>query len=255
MPRLKLVVAYTGTHFAGWQLQPQKRTVQGCLEEALGKLCQCPVRIHGAGRTDSGVHALGQVCHCEIPETKTHIPWQKALNALLPKDMTICDATHVDPTFHARFNAQSKEYAYTLWTEAQYVLPQRRPFVWPVGPLDTSKMLRAAEMLTGTHDFAAFQNTGTPVSHTVRTLWRLIPEPCARAEEITWIVCADGFLKQMVRNILGCLVAVGRHALPEQAVQELLHEGDRSRAPATAPAKGLCLRRVTYTSDSAPITT
>ena len=246
MPRLKLVVAYTGTHFAGWQLQPRDRTVQGCLEDAFATLCQHPLRVHGAGRTDSGVHAVGQVCHCDIPAEKNHIPWQKALNAILPKDIAVCEAAYVRYDFHARFSAQAKEYAYTIWTEPRYVLPQRRPFVWSVGRVDEHKMAVAARMLTGTFDFAAFQNTGTPVSHTVRTVYHLAPEPGAAGNESTWLFHADGFLKQMVRNIMGCLVAVGRNKISVDEVKILLEGQKREMAPATAPPQGLCLRKVKY---------
>jgi tRNA pseudouridine38-40 synthase len=252
MSRLKFIVAYLGTHFAGWQLQPHERTIQGCLEKAMAIICNEPVRVYGSGRTDSGVHALGQVCHCDVPDHKTHIPWQRAMNALLPKDIAICKADYVPKDFHARRSAQAKEYAYTLWTEPSYVLPQRRPFVWPVGNLDVQKMNAAARMLTGQIDFAAFQNTGTPVKNTIRTIYHLAPEPRSLAHETTWLFHADSFLKQMARNIMGCLVAVGQNKLRPEDVKTLVKKRDRSLAPATAPPQGLCLRKVKYQDTSEP---
>lgn len=244
--RLKLTLAYVGTNFQGWQLQSGPRTVQGCLEEALGRLAGTPVRAHGAGRTDAGVHALGQVAHADIPASRAGLPWQRALNALLPRDLCVTRLCEAQPGFHARFEAIRKTYGYTLWTEPDYLLPQRRPFVWATGPLDRERMAEAASRLVGTRDWAAFQNQGTPVRSTRRTVFDIRREPGQRPEESVWLIIADGFLKQMARNIMGCLVMVGKGKLAVEEVLEIADRGRRGFAPATAPARGLCLERVDY---------
>ncbi|WP_243438142.1 tRNA pseudouridine(38-40) synthase TruA [Fundidesulfovibrio soli] len=246
--RLKFTLAYQGTEFAGWQLQPegQGRSVQGCLEQALEQLCGQFVRVHGASRTDSGVHALGQHAHADIPADRAHLPFRRALNALLPRDVSVLGVERVPADFHCRIHSVRKFYAYTLWHEAEFILPQRRPFVWRVGRLDTRAMLEAASLLIGTHDFAGFQNTGTPVRDTVRTVESIAPHPGQTPQETVWRVTGPGFLKQMVRNIMGCLVEVGRGKANADFVRSLLVEKDRSLAPATAPAKGLCLEGMEF---------
>ena len=244
MTRVRLTLAYVGTGFAGWQVQGNAPTVQGCLEHALARICNLPVRVHASGRTDSGVHALGQVAHFDPPPERGHIPWRRALNAILPGDVAVVAAQTAPPDFHARFSASSKEYSYTLWTEPGYVLPQRRPFVWPVSGIDLDAMQEAADHLMGLHDFAAFQNVGTPVKSTVRELTRAHVTDAGL--EKVWHFRADGFLKQMVRNIMGCLVEVGRGSPPPDRTPELLAIRNRSLLPATAPPQGLCLEKVTY---------
>ncbi|MFP4213799.1 MAG: tRNA pseudouridine(38-40) synthase TruA [Desulfohalobiaceae bacterium] len=246
MPRIKLELAYTGSDFHGWQLQPEQRTVQGVLEQALQRICNTRIRVHGAGRTDAGVHALGQVAHADLPEEKAHVPWQKALNALLPDDVAVMRASWCGPDFHARFGAQAKEYTYTLWLEKSYVLPQRRPFVWSVGGLGLQAMQDAAWALQGRRDFRAFQNVGTRVRSTVRELRRI--EFCQGfyAQELVVSFVADGFLKQMARNLASCLVAAGQGKLDINGLRSIMESGQRELAPATAPARGLCLRRIWY---------
>jgi len=246
MPRIRLTVAYVGTNYQGWQVQGRGATVQGTIEDRLARICGQPVRLHGSGRTDSGVHALAQVAHFDAPESKSQIPWQQALNSMLPGDIAILDALEVSDDFHARFSVRSKRYAYTIWTEPGFTLPQRAPFVWPVRGLDFKAMDEAAALLAGTHDFAAFQNAGTEIKGTVRTL-----EPIVRAQgqhPVEWVFYfqADGFLKQMVRNLMGLLVEVGRGGLAPQDARAILQGCDRRRAPATAPAKGLTLEEVIY---------
>jgi len=246
MPRLALTVAYQGTHFTGWQRQPRARTVQGCLEEALETVCTTRIRVHGSGRTDSGAHALGQVAHCDIPDEKVRVSWRRGLNALLPDDVCVTSAQWVDESFHARHSATGKVYSYTLWTARDYVIPQRRPFVWPAGELDTEAMRRVAEVFPGCRDFAAMQNVGTHLAHTVRTVQSVEFDSGQRSEELTVWVAADGFLKQMVRIMVGCLVRAGKRKLSPGEMEAILDSRDRSRASATAPARGLCLERVLY---------
>ncbi len=246
MPRLALKLAYDGTHFAGWQIQPELRTVQGSLEEGLSTICNQRIRVHGSGRTDAGAHALGQVAHCDVPRRKADVPWRRALNSLLPQDVCVSSAWWVNDSFHARHGAKEKVYSYTLWTESEYVLPQHRPFVWRTGPLDEEAMRRVSRAFLGRQDFAAMQNVGTPLAHTVRTVREIRFFPTARPEELVCLFSADGFLKQMARIMASCLVEAGRHRLTGTELSEILASGDRSRAPSTAPAKGLCLERVYY---------
>jgi tRNA pseudouridine38-40 synthase len=255
MTRLRLTVAYDGTHFCGWQLQAPGlgRTVQGCLEEALARLCGGPVRVHGAGRTDAGVHALAQTAHVDVPDDRLDLPWQRALTALLPRDVAVIQVTPAAPDFHARFWARGKTYAYTLWTRPDYLLPWRRPYVWNVGrhgPLDTAAMDAAARLLVGEHDFAAFRNAGSSVAGTVRRVTAVTRHPGPDGLETVWRFSAPGFLKQMVRNMMGALVAVGHGRITPEAIGRLLAGGARAQAPATAPASGLCLERVHYDDEA-----
>ena len=245
MPRLKLVVAYTGTHFQGWQVQPGARTVQGCLQDALSTICAEKIHVHGAGRTDSGAHALGQVAHADVPEKRRHVPWVRALNRMLPEDVAVLDAVYVASAFHAQYSAQEKEYMYSVWTHPDYVLPQQRPFVWWVPGVDKGIMLEASRILCGEHDFAAFQNTGTPVASTVRRLRKI--DLRATANRIDCYFVANGFLKQMVRNLVAALAAAGTGKMSLNQLQDLLQGRDRRAGPATAPARGLTLVRVMYT--------
>ena len=246
MPRIRLTVAYIGTRYLGWQIQGRGATIQGTLEEKLSRICEEPVRVHGSGRTDSGVHALGQVAHFDAPDSKARIPWQKALNSMLPDDIAIINAREAEPGFHARFSVRSKRYAYTLWTEPNFTLPQRAPFVWPVRNLDFEAMDRAAALLSGTHDFAAFQNAGTEIKGTVRTLEPIVRSPGQHPCEWVFRFQADGFLKQMVRNLMGLLVEVGRGGMTPDDARAVLEGRDRRRAPATAPPQGLTLEEVIY---------
>jgi len=247
--RIKLILAYEGTDFAGWQHQGGVRTVQRDVEAAIAKVVGEPARVQAAGRTDSGVHALGQCAHFDIPEHLSHVPWGKALNGLLPPDVRIVSACIAPPGFHAQFDACSKIYAYTLWLERSHVNPLRRRFVWyPTPPaLNLAAMDEAAALLVGTHDFNSFRNQGTDLGSrgTVRTLARIWREP-GGPSEIVWRFQANGFLKQMVRNIMGCLVAVGRGKVTPADVRCILEKRDRSIAPPTAPARGLCMERVFY---------
>ncbi|MFO8033383.1 MAG: tRNA pseudouridine(38-40) synthase TruA [Desulfohalobiaceae bacterium] len=246
MPRLKLELAYTGAEFHGWQIQPMQRTVQGVLEEALQRICNTRIRVHGAGRTDAGAHALGQVVHVDLPGNKTHVPWQKALNALLPGDVAVTRVNWCAQDFHARFKARAKEYTYTIWTEKDYLLPQRRPFVWKVGEVDLESMQNASGILLGRHDFQAVQNVGTKVQSTVREIKRIDFSPGFYSQETVIHFVADGFLKQMARNLVSCLVAVGQGRMDARILQNILDSRQREQAPATAPARGLCLQKVWY---------
>lgn len=246
--RLKLVLAYQGTDFAGWQLQPEGfgRSVQGCVEEALARLAGTFVRLQGASRTDSGVHALAQTAHVDVPASRVHLPWRRAMNAILPPDVTIISVERAPEGFHARACPAIKTYTYTFWHENGFLLPQRRAFVWPVGPLNFAAMETAAREFLGTHDFASFQNAGTQVANTVRAVDAIVRRETCLPHESVWAVTGGGFLKQMVRNIMGCLVEVGRGKANAQTVRSLLATKDRTLAPQTAPARGLCLESMEF---------
>lgn len=248
MPRIKLILAYDGTDFAGWQLQARDRTVQGEVEAAIAKIAGTRLPVQGAGRTDAGVHALGQCAHFDIPETLLRIPWRVALNGIMRPDVRVLEAEVARPRFHAQYDAVSKIYAYTLWINRSFVNPLRRRFVWDVPVLDLAAMDEAAKVFLGTHDFKSFQNAGTPLGPrgTVRTVSALWREPGLTPAEITWRIRGDGFLKQMVRNVVGCLVAVGKGKVTPLDVRSILERRDRNHSLATAPPWGLCMERVFY---------
>ena len=243
--RIMITVAYEGTDFCGWQLQPGLRTVQGELEAVLAKVLGHRVFVHGSGRTDSGVHAKAQVAHMDVPSDRASLPWHLVFNASLPRDVRVLDSRLAPPGFHAQFGTVSKTYAYTFCL-APIGLPTRRRFVWRTGPLDLEAMSKAAAHFLGVHDFAAFRNTGVDVKSTVREVFACGLFPGPEPDEVALRVTASGFLKQMVRNMAGCLAAVGRGKVPPEGVRSLLQGGDRTAAPATAPARGLCLERVRY---------
>nr|WP_027177268.1 tRNA pseudouridine(38-40) synthase TruA [Maridesulfovibrio hydrothermalis] len=246
MKRLKLTLAYDGTDFCGWQFQPNLRTVQGELEKAISHITGFPVRVHGSGRTDSGVHARGQIVHLDLPDNRTSVPWQKSLNSLLPDDVTVLDCAYVSGDFHSRFSTVRKRYSYSIWVENDFCFPWRRKYVWKCGSLDLDAMDQAMKMFLGMHDFASFQNMGTEVNSTVRNVLEFSRRPGETPHEIKLDVCGTGFLKQMVRNMVGCLVKIGRGKEKPEFVRSLLQMKDRTMAPATAPARGLCLERVYY---------
>lgn len=256
MRRLKLTLAYTGTAYAGWQIQAagqKKGTIQELLEAALSRITGAPVRVHGAGRTDSGVHAEGQVAHADVPEKD--VDWLRALNAMLPVDIRVMDARFVPQDFHARYSATGKLYAYTLFLGHGPVPPRLEPYVWQVPEPDLARMDAAATLLTGRYDFASFQNTGTPVADTVRTVWSIRREngmagPLRCPDTwpvVTWFFHGEGFLKQMVRNLAGLMVHAGLGKCGPADIQRYLECKDRRSVPSiTAPAKGLALLRVEY---------
>lgn len=251
--RLKIILSYDGTDFAGWQRQPRQRTVQAEVEAAMERIVGRHVRVQGAGRTDSGVHALGQCAHVDVPGgLARRVPWRTALNSILPRDVRVVEAGLAPPGFHAQFGAVGKIYAYTLWRDRACVNPLRRRFVWDVPPLDDAAMDAAAAVLVGRHDFNSFRNLGTPVGPrgTVRTLSALWRENGVCPEETVWRARADGFLKQMVRNLVGCLVAVGKGKATAGDVRSILERRDRNHGLPTAPAHGLCLERVFYADDA-----
>lgn len=207
------------------------------------------MHVHGAGRTDSGVHADAQYAHMDVPDEKADFNWRRALNCLLPDDISVLAVEPAPTGFHAQHSAVKKLYTYRLWLPREYVQPAWRPFVWMCGPVDLAAMDNAALLMTGVHDFASFRNQGTDVKTTVRHIYdiRRGAEPGVSPEElVTWQFEADGFLKQMVRNLMGLLVSVGRGKISAAQVPAVLEARNRAHAGVTAPAYGLTLTKVYY---------
>jgi tRNA pseudouridine38-40 synthase len=245
--RLKLVLAYDGAPFAGWQSQLGGNTIQDHLEKAFRRIAGKEIRVHGAGRTDAGVHALGQCAHADVSDGRRSIArWRSALNALLPVTIRVLHCRYVSFDFHARFSAIGKIYRYRVWTGP--VLP---PFevarAWHVRtPLNTEEIRRAAQIFIGTHDFAGFAaNRGKPDANTVRTIHS------ARVSKAGWLITlefkGDGFLYKMTRLMVGLIVRYGLGKITWQHIVDLLHSAQTvQRERFAAPATGLILVRVCY---------
>ncbi len=247
MRTILLVLEYDGTDFAGFQVQPGQRTVQQELESAVARVTGQQIRIKGAGRTDAGVHATGQVASLI---TSSHLDVEtlaRALNANLPPDVTVRQAREVPEGFHARFSARSRAYRYWVWNAPSPTpLGRRYSYHWP-RPVDLDSMSAAAATLVGTHDFASFAgaaDASRTEGNTVRTLIRLA---CRRQGDLVeFEVEANAFLPKMVRNIVGTLLLVGSGKLRVEQVGEMLEAKRRAAAGPTAPARGLCLVEVRY---------
>ncbi len=244
MRKLKLTLEYDGTGYAGWQVQANAETIQGRVEAALRKVLGEEIRIHGAGRTDAGVHALAQVAHFQTASVLPAENIRKGTNTHLPPDIVIRRAEEAAFDFHARYSARIKVYRYrVLVREVRSPLARHR--AWRISPpLDRELMRQAADVLLGRHDFAAFAAAGSSVKTTVRNLTRL--EIKDEGEELTLNFEADGFLYRMVRNITGTLLEVGQGRWTPDEVAGILGSGDRTQAGPTAPAHGLTLVEVLY---------
>ncbi|MFZ7125914.1 MAG: tRNA pseudouridine(38-40) synthase TruA [Desulfobacterales bacterium] len=245
MKNFKLIVEYDGTAYAGWQRQKSDPTIQGAIEKAVHRISRQRVTVHGSGRTDAGVHALGQTAHFECATRLDAAVLQKALNALLPKDIVIRDCAEAPKTFHARFDARAKTYRYRI--DNRSTRPAiGRGYAWHIRkPLDLAAMAAALPHIRGTHDFKAFEGSGSPRSHTIRTVNRADLETGENGR-VVFEVNANGFLRFMVRNLTGTLVEVGLGKLEPDEVGRILFSGDRRQAGATAPPHGLFLVEVQY---------
>lgn len=258
MRTLKLTVAYDGSRFAGWQRQKKERSVQATLENALRQVISESVKVVGAGRTDSGVHAEGQVAHAQVGSKIPAASLQRALNAVLPQDVAIRDLKQVSTRFHAQHSAKAKRYQYFILNDSVRPLLDRHRVYHVAQKLNVSAMRRAARILGGRHDFRAFcsepggasgavssgrSHNGRPVASTVRTVSKISIRKKGKLLVIE--ATANGFLYHMVRRIAGFLIEVGKGKVAVAQVQELLgREG--SVIPPTAPAKGLTLIEVLY---------
>ncbi|MGA0333711.1 MAG: tRNA pseudouridine(38-40) synthase TruA [Kiritimatiellia bacterium] len=244
--RFAATVAYDGAAFAGWQVQPGKRTVQGEIEKALGQLeNSAPPRIHGSGRTDTGVHARGQVFHVDLHRNFSPPQLQKALNGILPEDIRIPDLRSVSPEFHARYDVVRKQYRYFVYN-AEVMPPELRFTRHRIRKtLDLEGMRTAAALLQGEHDFLSFSaNRGKPEQSTVRKLSRL--EWTGQGPEFCLIAEADGFLYKMVRQLAGALLRVGLGELEISELSELIRHPVRNHLAPTAPPQALFLWQVHY---------
>ncbi len=247
---LKLTISYDGTHYCGWQIQPNGPTIQQAIERAFAQIFGERIAITASGRTDAGVHASGQVASCEV---KTELSCERicrALNGNLPLDIRVLAVEQAPPGFHAIRDAVRKRYRYCLEdTPIHNVF--RRHYVWHVraGRLDVATMQQAASTLVGTHDFRSFQAAGSDRKTTIRTIFALDVQRDVRpGGEIILEIEADGFLYNMVRNIVGTLVEIGLGNQSVHWIEEVLAARDRKKAGRTAPPEGLQLLHVTYAS-------
>jgi len=241
---LKLTLAYDGTNYAGWQRQASAPSIQQMVEEALAPLAGALTTVVGAGRTDAGVHAAGQVASANVEADYPASTIQRAMNARLPPDIRVVDAVEAPLGFHARFHAAGKTYRYRMATGG-FVSPFDRWFVWHApGRRDVEAMRLAGRQCVGRHDFASFQAAGTLIRGTVRTIHRL--EIREEDQELVIEIDGDGFLRHMVRAIVGTLAEVGAGARPAESLRDVLAARDRAAAGDTAPACGLTLMSVRY---------
>jgi tRNA pseudouridine38-40 synthase len=245
MHNVRVTVAYDGTGFVGWQRQAAGESIQGCLEDAVRALDEREVTVHGAGRTDAGVHALGQVASFTLQRALPCETIVRALNARLPDVIRVLDASVAPDDFHPRFSARRKTYRYRVWN-AEVMDPFERRYAWHVsGALDVERMQAAAALLVGRHDFAAFQSAGSEVETTVRDI-QLSAVSAQPSALMVYEVVGSGFLRHMVRAIVGSLVEVGRGRHSAAWMAEVLESRDRAVAGPTAPAEGLFLVGVAY---------
>lgn len=246
--KFKLLIAYDGTHYEGWQVQKTGTGVQEIVEEALRRIFPSVERIHSSSRTDTGVHALGMVAHVEIPKTEFKMPVAKlalAINAHLPQDIRVLSAGKTSEKFHARFDAKGKQYRYFVWNQ-RAMNPLLRLYAWHVSqPLDVPAMRHAAKLFLGRHDFKSFAGTRNyEMETTVRTLTRCDIRKSGAL--LTFFIEGDGFLYKMCRGIVGTLVQLGRGKFSESDIKAMLAARDRRAAGMTAPAHGLVLWKVFY---------
>lgn len=239
MKRIMLTVAYDGTNYKGWQIQPDELTIEGVLNSELSRLLNEDIRVIGASRTDTGVHARGAVC---VFDTESSIPGDKfsfALNQSLPDDIRIMASKQVADDFHPRKVACRKTYEYRIYNDT-FPLPTRRLYTHHVyGPLDEKLMQEAGQYLVGEHDFTSFSSAGSQAVSPVRTIYELSVR--REALEVVITVTGNGFLYNMVRIIAGTLIEAGQGKYPPERVKEMLKARDRVAAGQTAPACGLCL--------------
>jgi tRNA pseudouridine38-40 synthase len=244
--RVRIDLAYDGTAYAGWQVQPGVRTVQGVVEDALSRLQGGrPSRIRGAGRTDSGAHARGQVADGEVATRYDDGGLMRALSHMLPEDVRPRRVLTVAPSFHAQHDARSKTYRYLIDTSATGdPWRQRYALAFP-RPIDEAAVDAALELIPGTRDWSGFTGSACRVEDRVRTVTearRIALRPGLQA----FVFTADGFLTHMVRNLVGTLLEIGRLRMEPERIEDVVLTRDRTRAGPTAPAKGLCLTRVVY---------
>ncbi|MBW1895659.1 MAG: tRNA pseudouridine(38-40) synthase TruA [Deltaproteobacteria bacterium] len=242
----KLLIEYDGTAYSGWQRQSSDRTIQGTIESALNTMTERSVALIGSGRTDAGVHAVAQVANFRVETRLAPDVFLRGLNGLLPADIVIRDCSRVDEDFHARYDAKSKVYEYRILNH-----PIRaalfRQYAWHIStPLNLEAVRTAMGHLKGEQDFSAFQAAGGNQAHAVRTVINPRLSEKDAESHVVFSIEADGFLRHMVRNIVGTLVDVGLGKTSPAGFKDILLSKDRSRAGITAPAQGLFLMEVKY---------
>ncbi|MBU1862276.1 MAG: tRNA pseudouridine(38-40) synthase TruA [Candidatus Omnitrophica bacterium] len=244
MRNIKLILEYDGTNYCGFQKQKQHNTIQRELEKALSRLCNEPIRVTSSGRTDSGVHARGHVVNFTMSRTLTKSNIIKGANSYLPKDIVVKSVRFVSASFHARFSARRKIYQYHLWN-APVRTPLRNRYCYHyIFPLNIADMKKAAKVLVGKRDFKAFCAQGRKKENTIRHLRRITIRK--KGYLITFTFEGNGFLYNMVRNIVGTLLLAGRGKLFVSDVKKILSSKDRMQAGPTAPPQGLMLMKVLY---------
>jgi tRNA pseudouridine38-40 synthase len=242
---LRLTLEYDGSRYHGWQRQKNAPTIQESLEQALARLTGEAVRLMGSGRTDTGVHALGQVANFHTMSRLPLAAFVNGLNSLLPHDIAVLEAVEAPRDFHARKSARAKTYEYRILNRP-IRSPLLRPYAWWISqPLNLMAMQEAAGGLVGEHDFSAFQASGGGVKNPVRRILNAGWE-AARGDILAFTITATGFLRGMVRSLVGTMVETGRGKRPAAELTELLRTGERRRAGPTAPPQGLFLVEVTY---------
>ena len=242
----KLTLEYEGTHFCGWQFQPEFRTVQGHLEEKLQRIFKRKVNCHASGRTDSGVHAQAQVAHFKVHTAMPTSIIHKALNDFLDRDLSVLKIEEAPHSFHSQYSVKNKTYRYTILNRASpSALWRDRAYFYPY-ELDVTLMRKAACELKGKRDFKAFQGASlkAKMASTVKTISNISVVRDGDFIHIT--ITADGFLHKMVRNIVGVLLAIGRGSIASDSMPKLLKSKDRKLLPKTVPGHGLCLIKVRY---------
>ncbi|MEW6419195.1 MAG: tRNA pseudouridine(38-40) synthase TruA [Nitrospirota bacterium] len=255
MRKVRLLIEYDGAAYQGWQIQKKGLTIQGVIEEKILKITGEKSKVIGASRTDAGVHALGQVAAFRTESRLDPEVIKRALNALLPDDIRIIEASEVDNSFHPRDSAKRKSYFYIIANQRESSAFLYR-YTWMVQqPLDLKSMKEAADVLIGTHDFSSFKGAGSSTKNPVREIFSLGINRLERIDFMTTSIEgefvkirieADGFLRHMVRNIVGTLVEIGRGRIPADRIKEILISRDRRLAGPTAPPNGLFLKRIVY---------
>jgi len=245
MRNIRLIVEYDGTAYCGWQRQQNGLSIQQLIEESIGRITGVESRVIGSGRTDAGVHAVGQVAHFHTASHLDERSFLMGINSLLPPDIVVRSVREVDPVFHARFDVKSKVYFYRICNRPVRPALERR-FAWFVWePLDLEKIDGALDLFRGTHDFSSFCSSHTDSRDHVRTVLD-IGVVKQDKDIIQMTIEADGFLRYMVRTIVGALVEIGRGKRSREDVAEILEAKDRKRAGLTAPPQGLFLQEVRY---------
>lgn len=255
MKKIKLLLEYDGTNYQGWQIQKKGLTIQGVIEDRILKVTGRQSRVIGASRTDAGVHALGQMATFRTESQLDPDTISRALNALLPQDIRVLEASQVDDSFHPRNSALRKSYFYIIANQ-RISSAFLYKYSWLITQsLELSLMGEAAQILVGTHDFSAFRGTGSDIKDCIREIfslnierfWRLdFMTAALNGEFIRIRIEANGFLRHMVRNIVGTLVEIGRGRILSESMLEILNSHNRRRAGPTAPSNGLFLERILY---------